>query len=382
VTKRRRRWLAVPLGVLAVLGLVTVVTTQGCAAFGGLPEGQRLARMQASTHWQGDSFVNAEPTTVMQEGGYGTMLEWFSSEVMRVPSCPLPVVGDTAARLAAPVQSGLRVTWLGHSSTIVELDGFVVLTDPMFSERASPSTIAGPKRFHPVPLALEALPKVDAVVISHDHYDHLDMRSVKALAAKGVPIHVGLGNGAHLEAWGVPAAQIVELEWWQEHRLPNGLLIVSTPARHFSGRRGFANNRTLWSSWTLVGPKHRVFSSGDTGLTEQFKQVRERYGPLDLSMLEIGMWHPAWGSIHLGPKGALEAHAWLGAAHLLPVHWSTFELGLHAWNEPPETLVTEAAKTGASVVTPMLGEPLEPLTGARGSTWWRALPPLAPACPP
>lgn len=378
---RRRKWLAIPVGLVVLLLLLTVITTQGCASFGGLPEGQRLARMQASTHWSNDHFVNAETTEVMQEGGASTLAQWLSSDAMRVPSCHLPAVEDVKARLAKPVSSGLRVTWLGHSTTLVELDGTTILTDPMFSERASPSSIVGPKRFHPPPLALEDLPHVDAVVVSHDHYDHMDMVSLQALAKKGVPIHVGLGAGAHLEAWGVPSAQIHELEWWQERKLPNGLVIASTPARHFTGRRGFGNNRVLWSSWTFIGPAHRVFFSGDTGLTEQFEQVKEKYGPFDLSMLEIGQWHPAWGAIHLGPRGALEAHAMLGATHLLPIHWATFELGLHAWSEPPETLVTEAAKTNVSVVSPMLGEPIEPLAGEKGSTWWRALPPLANACP-
>lgn len=378
---RRRRWLAVPLGLVVVLLVLTVFTTQGCASFGGLPDGQRLARMQASTHWRDGHFVNAEATAVMQEGGSSTFVQWFSSDVMRVPTCHLPAVEDVKVRLAKPVGSGLRVTWLGHSTTLIELDGTTILTDPMFSERASPSSIVGPKRFHPPPLALDDLPRIDAVVVSHDHYDHMDMASLQALAKKGVPIHVGLGAGAHLEAWGISSAQIHELEWWQERTLPGGLVIASTPARHFTGRRGFGNDRVLWTSWTFIGSAHRVFFSGDTGLTEQFKAVKEKYGPFDLSMLEIGQWHPAWGSIHLGPKGALEAHAMLGATHLLPIHWATFELGLHAWNEPPETLVTEAAKTNVSVVSPMLGEPVEPLAGEKGSTWWRALPPLANACP-
>lgn len=378
---RRRRWLAVPLGLVVVLLVLTVFTTQGCASFGGLPDGQRLARMQASTHWRDGHFVNAESTTVMQEGGSSTFVQWFSSDVIRVPTCHLPAVEDVKVRLAKPVGSGLRVTWLGHSTTLIELDGTTILTDPMFSERASPSSIVGPKRFHPPPLALDDLPRIDAVVVSHDHYDHMDMASLQALAKKGVPIHVGLGAGAHLEAWGISSAQIHELEWWQERTLPGGLVIASTPARHFTGRRGFGNDRVLWTSWTFIGSAHRVFFSGDTGLTEQFKAVKEKYGPFDLSMLEIGQWHPAWGSIHLGPKGALEAHAMLGATHLLPIHWATFELGLHAWNEPPETLVTEAAKTNVSVVSPMLGEPVEPLAGEKGSTWWRALPPLANACP-
>lgn len=381
MTSRRRKWLAVPVGLLGLLALLAAITTQGCASFGGLPEGERLDRMKASAHWRDGVFVNAESTQVMQEGGLSTLFEWFSSEVMRVPSCPLPIATGTQATLATASRSGLRVTWLGHSSTLIEVDGAVILTDPMFSERASPSTLVGPRRFHPVPLPLEALPKLDAVVISHDHYDHLDMRSIQALAQKGIPIHVGLGVGAHLEAWGVPKAAIVELEWWQERTLPGGLRVVSTPARHFSGRRGFGNNRTLWTSWTLIGPSHRVFFSGDTGLTEQFKTVRERLGPFDLSLLEIGQWNPAWGAIHLGPRGALEAHAMLGAKHLLPIHWATFELGLHPWSEPAETLLTEGARTGVSVVTPRLGEPVEPLAGDSGSPWWRALPPLAPACP-
>jgi L-ascorbate metabolism protein UlaG (beta-lactamase superfamily) len=367
---------------LGVTLALLVGTTQGCASFGGIAEGQRLVRMRASTHWRDGTFVNAEPTEVMQEGGSGVLTQWFSSEVMRVPTCRLPMVKDVAARLATPIRSGLRVTWLGHSTSLIELDGVVILTDPMFSERASPSTVVGPKRFHPPPVSLDELPHIDAVVVSHDHYDHLDMRSIEALAKKGVPILVGLGAGAHLEAWGVPSAQIVELEWWQERTLANGVIIASTPARHFSGRRGFGNNRVLWTSWALVGSVHRVFFSGDTGLTDQFKAVRDRYGPFDLSMLEIGQWHPSWGAIHLGPKGALEAHAMLGAAHLLPIHWATFELGLHAWNEPPETLVTEGFKSGVSVVTPLLGEPVEPLGGEKGSPWWRALPPIAKTCPP
>jgi L-ascorbate metabolism protein UlaG (beta-lactamase superfamily) len=375
-----RRWLVAPLALVALGLLLLVVSTQGCASFGGVPTGARLDRMKASAHWRDGQFVNAEPTSVMQEGSSATMLQWLSSDVMRVPVCPLPMSGNTATALATAPTTGLRVTWLGHSTTLIEVDGVTVLTDPMFSERASPSTLAGPRRFHPPPLALEALPRIDAVVVSHDHYDHLDMRSIQALAAKGVPIHVGLGVGAHLEAWGVPAAQIHELEWWQERTI-GGVRLVSTPARHFSGRRGFGNDRALWTSWTVVGPSHRVYFSGDTGLTTQFKDIATRLGPLDVALLEIGQWHPAWGAIHLGPRGALEAHAMLGARHLIPIHWATFELGLHAWNEPPETLVTEAEKANVSVVTPQLGQPVEPLAGDTGSRWWRALPPLAPACP-
>ncbi len=377
----RRRLLWGCLLLVGVLVVVTVVTTDFGESFGGRPTGERLVRMEGSSHWKDDRFVNAEPTEMMKEGAGAATLEWFTNRAHRSPSCPLPLVRDAGKRLATPPSTELRITWLGHSTTLIELDGARVLTDPQFSERASPSTIAGPRRFHSPPLALDELPPIDAVVISHDHYDHLDLQSVKALAKKGVHFHVALGVGAHLEAWGVPSAQVHELEWWDERVLPNGVRLVATPARHFSGRHLTDRDRTLWTSWTVVGPRHRVYFSGDTGFTEQFAQVRDRLGPLDVALLEIGQWHPSWGSIHLGPKGAIDAHLMLGAKALFPIHWATFELGLHDWNEPPETLVKDAEARGVLTVTPRLGEPVEPSAGERGSPWWRAFPPLARACP-
>ena len=300
---------------------------------------------------------------------------------MRAPTCPLPIAPGAAEKLRAPAPSGLRVTWLGHSTTLIEIDGARVLTDPMWSERASPSSLAGPRRFHPPPLALDALPRLDAVIISHDHYDHLDMATVQALAKRGVVFHVPLGIGAHLRRWGVPPAQFVEHDWWQAAHLPNGVDLVSTPARHFSGRTPFDRDHTLWTSWSIVGPRHRVFFSGDTGMQSRFTDITERFGPFDLALLEIGQYHPSWGDIHLGPMGALDAFALLHARKLLPIHWSTFQLGMHAWSEPAETLTIEAGRRGVAVLTPLLGEPVEPATDVRTTAWWRALPPTVSACP-
>lgn len=369
------------LGVLVLLAIGAVVTSSGCASFGGVPAGARLARLEQSPQYKDGVFFNEESTTMMGDVGTKVLAEFlFGNGAMRVPSCALPLFKGTGARLAGAPASGLRVTWLGHSTSIIELDGVRVLSDPMWSERASPFTVAGPKRFHPPPLPLGEVGKLDAVIVSHDHYDHLDMATVQALSATGVVFHVGLGVGAHLERWGVPAAQIAEHAWWDEVTLPGGVRLVSVPSRHFSGRLPTRNNTTQWTSWALVGPRHRLFFSGDTGKTALHAEIGKRLGPFDVAMLEIGQYHPSWGKIHLGPVGALETSLALDARRLLPIHWATFELGLHAWSEPAETLVTEAKPRGVALVTPMLGEPIEPEVD-QGSPWWRALPPLASRCP-
>lgn len=371
-------------GAVVLLGIVLLfVTTSGCASFGGTPEGARLERMKQFPRYRDGRFVNVEQNGERRRGGMGrAMVDFlFGNSKMRVPTCALPIIADTAERLKAPIQTGLRITWLGHSTTLIELDGEVFLTDPIWSERASPSTLVGPKRYHPPPMPLDALPKLSAVLISHDHYDHLDHRTIESLAATGVTFYVPLGVGAHLEAWGVDPSKIVELAWWDEVTV-GSVRVVSTPAHHFSGRTLFDRDRTLWTSFSLIGPRHRVFFSGDTGLTNLFQAVGQRLGPFDVAMLEVGQYHPAWGDIHLGPEGALEAHAMLGAKKLFPIHWGTFVLGLHAWSEPAEELLKEGARRNVSVVSPFIGEPVEP-TEVELATgpWWRALPPLTQSCP-
>jgi L-ascorbate metabolism protein UlaG (beta-lactamase superfamily) len=374
--RRGRGWWRFILAGVVVLGaalaLLTWVSTDKLEAFGAPAQGDRLKRMQASPRFRDGAFVNLTTNTGRVAGnGWSTTREWFFGTQQRTPPGPLPMAADTAKALAQPLESGLRVTWLGHSTLLVEVDGARILTDPVWGERASPSTLAGPKRFHPPPLALEALPEVDAVVLSHDHYDHLDMGTIRALIARPVPFFVPLGVGAHLERWGVPPERVVELDWWQEVKLAKGVTLVSTPAHHFSGRSLVDRNRTHWTSWTMVGPQHRVFFSGDTGMTPDFTEIGQRYGPFDVTMLEVGAFNPAWGDIHLGPHQALAAHEMLRGRRMLPVHWGTFDLAIHDWNEPAETLTREARERRVELVTPILGQPVEPTQASVSAPWWR-----------
>jgi L-ascorbate metabolism protein UlaG (beta-lactamase superfamily) len=212
------------------------------------------------------------------------------------------------------------------------------------------------------------------VIVSHDHYDHLDYPTIRELAKRDAPFVTSLGVGAHLELWGVRPERITELDWWESHQVPNsGLTVTAAPSQHFSGRSLKDRNATLWSSLVLRSPRHAVFFSGDTGLTNEYGTIRGRLGPFDLVMLEVGAFHPAWGDIHLGPENALKAHALLGGGAFLPVHWGTFSLAMHAWDQPAEVLLEQGAKGGTQLVMPRLGEPVEPAHAERIEPWWRGV---------
>jgi L-ascorbate metabolism protein UlaG (beta-lactamase superfamily) len=377
--RRRRRWLRRLAAMLGLGSLWTMIHSTGYfSALGGTPEGERLARMQGSGQFQGGRFFNPwlggpidlMPGSAAADGQPHVFWRWLRGKEQRSPDRELPVVTRTAASFGAPPASGLQVTWLGHSTLIIEIDGHRILTDPVFSKRASPSSLVGPARFHPAPIAIDELPALDAVVLSHDHYDHLDENSVRALARRGERFFVPLGVGAHLEAWGVPAAKITELDWWQESTLPGGLRLVATPAQHFSGRGLLDRNATLWASWAFIGPDHRAYFSGDTGMFPGFAEIGEKLGPFDLTMLEVGAFDESWATVHLGPARALEAHGMLRGRTLLPVHWGTFQLALHAWSQPAEHL-WEHAPEGTVVAFPRPGETVVAGQPAPAEAWWR-----------
>nr|WP_007471979.1 MBL fold metallo-hydrolase [Segniliparus rugosus] len=275
-----------------------------------------------------------------------------------------------------PVEPGdLAVTWFGHASVLVEIDGRRVLTDPVWSKRCSPSQLVGPVRLHPTPLALEHLPRLDVVLLSHDHYDHLDAKTIRVLADRTeTQFVVPHGVGAHLRHWGVPSARIAERHWWEEAALGD-LVFTCAPARHFSGR-GFKRNTSLWASWSIAGPRHKVYFGGDSGFTRSFAEIGERLGLHDLTLLPIGAYNDLWREIHMNPEEAVRAHLAVAkpSAPMLPIHWATFRLAPHPWAEPIERLQKEQREhAGLRVLYPEPGHRVDSTRPpANVVRWWES----------
>jgi L-ascorbate metabolism protein UlaG (beta-lactamase superfamily) len=330
----------------------------------------------------GRKFLNPIPTTI---GGFSTffkVLPWFlSNKAEKFPRKPLgPFRTDVGVYGTAP-ESGLRVTWMGHSSMLVEIDGVRVLVDPVWDERASPSKWAGPKRFFAAPVRLEDLPALDVVLVSHDHFDHLGGDTIRVLAGlesmRGVRWVTSLGVGEVLRQFGVRTEQISELDWTQSLEV-GGLEITAVPSRHFSGRKLTNRFQTLWSAFVLKGSKHTVYFGADSGWWAGFAEIGAAYGPFDLVMLEIGAFDVLWDSIHLGPDGAARAFEALGGADperrglMMPIHWGLFDLALHPWRQPIERLLELAGEKGIRLWAPEPGRPTDVVVGAEvRSDWWR-----------
>ncbi len=300
--------------------------------------------------------------------------DFFFGAAKRSPTTPPgPFRTDRNVYAAAPA-SGLRVTWFGHSSSLLEIDGVRILIDPIWDERAAPVKWAGPRRFFPPTIALEELPPIDVVLISHDHFDHLGEGTIRKLARlasfKNTRWITALGVGKILAGFGVAADRCTELDWTDSVEI-GALKIVALPARHFSGRSLFNRFQTLWASFALIGPQHRVYYGADSGNWEEgFREIGSQYGPFDLTMLEIGASNPLWESIHMGPEGAVRTFRALGGNGLLmPIHWGLFDLALHPWTEPIEFMFSQH---GLSLWSPTPGQPTEVIAGEPvRSDWWR-----------
>ncbi|MES2070608.1 MAG: MBL fold metallo-hydrolase [Pseudomonadota bacterium] len=292
----------------------------------------------------------------------------FDKPSNTVPAKPIPVQAlSRAALLAAPDRSLFR---LGHSTMLLKLRGEFWLTDPVFSERASPLQWMGPKRFHQPPISIAELPAIKGVILSHDHYDHLDHAAILQLKDKVEHFLTPLGVGDTLVKWGVPAAKVRQLDWWKSTTI-DGLHLVATPSQHFSGRGLFDGNRTLWASWVIQDEDLKLFFSGDTGYFEGFKAIGEQYGPFDVTLIETGAYGAEWPDIHMQPEQTLQAHLDLRGKTLMPIHNGTFDLAMHPWHEPFDRIVELAQQHGVALSTPQMGEQLDLAQPQAGRFWWQ-----------
>ncbi|MCC2955108.1 MBL fold metallo-hydrolase [Massilia sp. IC2-477] len=325
-----------------------------------------------SAHYADGKFRNA---IKMREYSLGEMVGLWWNAMLNKPAGTMPLGAipvrplSRAALLAAPDRSLFR---LGHSTMLFKLGGEFYLTDPVFSERASPVQWAGPKRFHAPPIGIAELPPIKAVILSHDHYDHLDHAAIMALAAKTEHFLAPLGVGDRLIDWGVDAGKVRQLDWWQEAKV-GGVRFVATPAQHFSGRSLRDRDTTLWASWVILHDELRLFFSGDSGYFKGFKEIGERFGPFDVAMVETGAYDKQWPDVHMQPEETLQAFLDLKGKWLLPVHNGTFDLALHRWQDPLERIAALAAEKGVQLTTPEMGEPLALAQPHAGQAWWRTV---------
>lgn len=326
----------------------------------------------SSSKKQGRKYINPVPTGEVKSGDIIPLLKAYASNKAEVvPKKTLgPFKTDLSVYQTAP-KTGLRITWVGHSSLLIEIDGRTILTDPVWSQRVSMTQVMGPRRFFNPPVRLSDLPPLDAIIISHDHYDHLDKATIAFFKDTTIPFYCPLGVGQYLERYGIIKNYISELDWSDSVMIDHDIVITATPSRHFSGRGIFGRNETLWASFVIRGPKHNIFFGADSGYFPGFKNIGKAFGPFDLTMLEIGAYGHYWPDIHMGPNNASNANLDLKGKLMMPIHWGTFNLALHDWFEPIERLQRYAQEKNIDLFIPAPGVPTD-VNGPYNSDWWKA----------
>lgn len=348
------------ISLLVLLTLAYFAFVNFYPSFGGDISDERKERYRSSEQFKNDGFVNVKD--VPKEGSFSETFSiarkfFFEKVENGRPDKDLNVLKIDATAVASYCK-GPRLIWFGHSAFLLQMDGKNILIDPMFGKVCAPHPWLGSERFYEeLPLTIEQLPKIDAVVISHDHYDHLDYESIEQLKSKVDAYFVPLGVGVHLEAWGIQSTKIKEMDWWQETTFQN-IQFACTPAQHFSGRKLNNGQSTLWASWVIKSDSTSLYFSGDSGYGPHFKQIGETYGPFDLAMMECGQYDKLWPDIHMFPEETAQAGIDVQAHTLMPIHWGAFQLALHTWTDPIERVSKKAEALRIPLITPKIGEPI------------------------
>lgn len=366
--------MAIGIGLLVALVVaILFIYMYVRPAFGGKPSAESLQRMRSSKQYREGVFAYPIPTPMLSDWKEqcSVLIDFIKGNPQGIPDRPMAVEPYVPAT-AAEREAGVRVTWFGHSAVLLELGEMTIFMDPMLGPSPSPVPFIGGKRFKgPSPVDLEALPRLDAVVFSHDHYDHLDYPTIRRLKEKTDVFIVPLGVAAHLERWGVAREAIRECDWSDAVTL-KGLTLTCAAARHFSGRGLSGRNSTLWCSWVIEGMGRRIFFSGDSGYGPHFREIGEMYGPFDLTLMECGQYDRRWSNIHMMPEETVQAHLDVKGGVLLPIHWGAFRLALHDWTDPVERMLSAASREGVVVCTPRIGETVRLGQGElAASPWWR-----------
>lgn len=340
-------------------------------SLGNPPKQKEIDRLQKSKQFQNGRFVNRKQDVLdrMRKDAFSmkTILEWLAKGENRSPKMKLPEMKPNLQEFLKPSQN-MKVIWFGHSTFMLNLDGKIILVDPVFSKTAAPVNFMV-KRFQPPVLRPEELPRIDLILISHDHYDHLDMETMLFFKNKDVRFLMPLGVGSHLEKWGIGRDRITELDWWEGHEFL-GIHYTATPAQHFSGRGVKDGNKTLWASWVIQGKNQKIYFSGDSGYDTHFKEIGDKLGPFDIAFIENGQYNEKWRAVHQLPAEAAQAYFDLRAKRFFPIHWGMFVLSLHSWREPVDEILKHSKERGINLVTPILGEIVEVNEDYQNKIWW------------
>ena len=350
--------------------LLSGVLMTSCATYPNSSE-HTLNRIQSSTQFSEGKFRNEQETQVFEWGKTWAIVKdyFFNKSDKAVPKAMPAIQQLSNDAFDLDNLEALKFARLGHSTLLIQLSGKYFLTDPVFSERVSPVQWMGPKRFHPVPMDIESIAEIEAVIISHNHYDHLDEASIKQLKNKVNHFVVPLGIGDKLIAWGVDESKITQLDWWENIKL-NNVELVSTPAQHFSGRGITDSDKTLWSSWVIRNKEYSLYFSGDTGYFPGFKDIGDKYGPFDYAFMECGAYNELWRDIHMMPEDSLQAFKDVRGKVMVPIHNGTFDLSTHAWFDPMDQITKLAKENNVSLLIPEIGQLIDSKQEYISSAWW------------